>query len=70
MVWTESVFGADVPKVRYGYATDFVGITRDRRGFAKWPAGDGFISPWREGDQLYLFTGKQLHVMKLPVESK
>ncbi len=70
VVWTESVFGADVPRVRYGYTTDFVGITRDRRGFAKWSAGDGFISPWREGDQLYLFTGKQLHVMKLPVGSK
>ena len=28
---------------------------------------DGLITPWREGDKLYLFAGPQIHVMDLPV---
>ena len=40
---------------------------RIRRGFAKWPGGDGLISTWRVDDKLYLFAAKYLHVMKLPV---
>ena len=28
---------------------------------------DGLITPWREGDKLYLFAGTQIHVMDLPV---
>jgi hypothetical protein len=67
VVWTESKLGADVPKVRYGSTTDFKTIHPDPRGFAKWPAGDGFISPWREGNLLYLFAGQHMHVMRLPV---
>ena len=66
VVWSESRIGADVPKMRYGYTTDFVTITPDKRGYAKWPAGDGLISPWRVKDKLYLFAGKYLHVMQLP----
>ena len=67
LVWTESPAAGDVPQPRYGYTTDFIKVVRDPRGHAKWPAGDGLISAWREGARLYLFTGKELHVMKLPV---
>jgi hypothetical protein len=67
VVWAESRKGADVPKMRYGYTTDFIKIIPDRRGFAKWPGGDGLISTWRVDDKLYLFAAKYLHVMKLPV---
>jgi hypothetical protein len=67
VVWAESRKGADVPRMRYGYTTDFVKITPDPRGFANWPGGDGLISTWRVDDKLYLFAAKYLHVMKLPV---
>ena len=67
LVWTESPAAGDVPQPRYGYTTDFIKVVRDPRGHAKWPAGDGLISAWREGNRLYLFAGKELHVMKLPV---
>lgn len=68
VVWSESRIGADVPKMRYGYTADFVTIIPDRRGYAKWPAGDGLISPWRVGNKLYLFAAKYLHVMQLPID--
>lgn len=67
VVWAESRKGADVPKMKYGYTTDFIKIVPDPRGFAKWPGGDGLISTWRVDDKLYLFAAKYLHVMKLPV---
>ncbi len=67
LVWTESPAAGDVPQPHYGYTTDFIKVVRDPRGHAKWPAGDGLISAWREGARLYLFAGKELHVMKLPV---
>ena len=67
VVWAESRKGADVPKMRYGYTTDFIKIMPDSRGFAKWSGGDGLISTWRVDDKLYLFAAKYLHVMKLPV---
>ena len=70
VVWSESKLGADVPKVRYGVTSDFVLIRPDPRGFAEWPAGDGSISPWREGKYLYLFSGKYVHVMRLPVAKR
>ncbi len=54
-------------KVMYGRTRDFRSVVRDPRGYAKWRIGDGLISPWREGDRLYLFAGKQLHVLTLPV---
>ena len=67
LVWTESPAAGDVPQPCYGYTTDFIKVVRDPRGHAKWPAGDGLISAWREGPRLYLFAGKDLHIMKLPV---
>jgi len=57
-----------VPNVVYGYTTDFVNIRCDPRGFASWKPGDGLVSPWREGNKLYLFAEKYLHVMDLPVQ--
>jgi len=69
VVWAESRKAADVPRILYGYTTDFVKIVADRRGFATWPGGDGLISTWRVDDKLYLFAAKSLHVMKLPVAS-
>ena len=67
LVWTESPAAGDVPEPHYGYTTDFVKIRRDRRGYAKWPAGDGQIRAWREGNRLYLFTEKHVHTMRLRV---
>ena len=67
VVWTESPAAGDVPQPRYGYTTDFVRIRRDRRGYAGWPAGDGHIRAWREGNRLYLFTDKYVHTLKLRV---
>ena len=66
VVWAESRKGADVPRVRYGYTNDFITIKPDPRGFAEYSGGDGLISPWREGDKLYLFAAKKLHVLKIP----
>lgn len=71
VVWGESPAEADVPKVTYGYTTDFIKVQRDARGYANWKmAVDGPISPWREGNRLYLFSGKHVQVMILPVLSK
>jgi hypothetical protein len=68
LVWGESPADADAPKITYGYTTDFIHVRRDPRGPANWgPVSDGLISPWREGNKLYLFSGKQVHVMLLPV---
>ena len=58
------------PKVIYGRTKDFRNVDRDPRGYANWPMGDGLVSPWREGNRLYLFAGKQLHVMELPIEEE
>ena len=70
LVWGESPKSPDIPKVMYGYTTDFVHVKRDPRGYAKWTGGDGLISPWREKNKLYLFAGKQVHVIILPVSSR
>ena len=71
LVWGESPAEADAPKVTYGYTTDFARVQRDPRGYANWEiAADGPISPWREGNRLYLFSGKHVQVMTLPVSSK
>jgi hypothetical protein len=71
LVWGESPAEADVPRVMYGYTSDFVTLRRDPRGFAKWRlAADGMVSPWREKNRLYLFSGKHLQVMELPVPSR
>ena len=68
LCWSESnPIRTAVANIVYGYTSDFRTVTRDKRGYAHWPIGDGLISPWREGGQLYLFAGKYLHVMNLPV---
>ncbi len=68
VAWQEShPFDGD-PRLIFGETTDFVSITRDPRGHAKWKGDDGAISAWREGDRLFLFSGKHLHQMKLPVK--
>ena len=53
----------------YGKTADFKTLERDARGYAKWPAVDldGLISPWREGDHLFLFAGKYVQMVALPV---
>jgi hypothetical protein len=37
------------------------------RGFANWKGPDGLVSPWREGNRLYLFSAKHLHEIALMV---
>ena len=58
------------PHVIYSKTTDFRTFERDARGYANWRGADGLASPWREGDKLYLFVGKYVHVMALPVSSR
>jgi len=70
VAWSESPAAGDVPAVIYGRTTDFLHITRDPRGHVRWPAGDGQIGAWREGNRLYLFAGKHLHVLELPVTER
>jgi len=65
--WSESAPYDGGPKIIYGRTRDFKTVVPDPRGYANWPAGDGLISPWREGQHLYLFVGQNLHVMTLPV---
>ena len=55
------------PHVIYSTTTDFKSFKRDPRGYAKWKGPDGLVSPWREGNRLYLFAGKHLHEIALPV---
>ena len=55
------------PHVIYSTTTDFKIFQRDSRGYAKWKGPDGLVSPWREGNRLYLFAGKHLHEIALPV---
>ena len=58
------------PRVIYSTTTDFKTFQRDPRGYAHWPGPDGLVSPWREGNRLYLFAGNQLHELALPVRKK
>ena len=70
LAWQESQpFDSD-PRLIYGYTTDFHKIRRDERGYVPWKGNDGAVSAWREGNRLYLFAGKFLHEMKLPVRKK
>ena len=56
------------PNTIYSTTTDFITFERDPRGYADWGVGeDGIVSAWREGDDLYLFTGKYVLEMLLPV---
>lgn len=67
VAWQEShPFDGDA-RLIYGYTTDFKTVTRDPRGHVHWKGSDGGISAWREGDRLYLFGGKFLHEMRLPM---
>jgi hypothetical protein len=51
----------------YGRTRDFKRVVRDPRGYARWPTPDGLVTAWREKDKLYLFAGKHVHLMRLPV---
>lgn len=70
LCWSESHLYDGGAGIIYGRTKDFRTVTRDGRGYARWPMADGLISPWREGNRLYLFAGKYLHVMELPVGSE
>ncbi|MBX0311556.1 MAG: hypothetical protein JHC31_07220 [Sulfurihydrogenibium sp.] len=68
LCWSESRYYDKDPRIIYGKTSDFKHIKRDKRGYAKFiPKYDGIITPWREGKYLYLFTGKELLTMELPV---
>lgn len=67
LCWSESAPYDGGSRIIYGRTRDFRMVARDARGYARWPIGDGLISPWREGGNLYLFAGKYVHVMTLPV---
>jgi len=56
------------PHVIYSKTTDFKTFQRDSRGYANWGTGDGGpVNVRREGDSLYLFSGKFVHTMTLSV---
>ncbi len=70
VAWQEShPFDGD-PRLIFGYTSDFVTIKRDPRGHVRWKGSDGSVSAWREGDLLYLFSGKSVHEIRLPIKSK
>lgn len=69
--WSEKTvpFHPEV-RVMYGKTADFKTLERDVRGYASWPPAvdlDGLISPWRAGDRLFLFAGKYIQMIELPV---
>lgn len=66
VAWSEHA----IPHVIYSTTTDFQTFKRDPRGYAKWQGPDGLVSPWREGNRLYLFAGHQVHELALPVRTK
>ena len=57
------------PQVIYSTTTDFKTFERDSRGYANWGGTDGLVCARREGDRLYLFAGKNVHEMPLPVSN-
>lgn len=65
--WSESMPYDGGPLAMYGRTRDFRTFEPDARGFAHWPIGDGLVSPWRKGDRLFLFAGKFVHELVLPV---
>ncbi len=67
LAWEESHHFDGDARLIFGTTTDFKKVTRDPRGHVKWEGSDGPISAWREGDRLYLFSGKFVHEMKLAV---
>jgi hypothetical protein len=67
VAWLEShYFDGDV-RLIYGYTTDFKTVTRDPRGHVQFAGDDGPVGAWRENDRLYLFSGKFVHEMVLPL---
>ena len=70
LCWSESQPYDGGPRIVYGRTRDFRTVVRDPRGSARWQMGDGLVSPWREGDRLYLFAGRYIHVMDLPVRKR
>ena len=70
VAWQESQpFDGD-PRLIYGYTSDFKSITRDPRGHVRWKGSDGSISAWREADRLFLFSGKHVHEIRLPIKPR
>ena len=62
VAWSENSH----PQIIYSKTTDFKTFERDSRGYAVWGTGDdGIVSVRREGDMLYLFSGKHVHTMDL-----
>ena len=56
------------PHIIYSKTTDFISFERDPRGYADWGIGDdGIVSAYRQGDTLYLFSGKNVYTMPLDV---
>ena len=54
------------PHIIYSTTTDFITFERDSRGYADWGTGDGGITNvHREGDTLYMFSGKNVYEMDL-----
>ena len=70
VAWQESVHFDGDARLIYGYTTDFETVQRDPRGHVNWRGAHGGISAWREGDRLYLFAGKLVHELKLPVAER
>ena len=65
VAWSETDGTASII---YSTTTDFKTFERDPRGYALWgDHQDGIVSAFREGEQLYLFTGKSVHTMNLAV---
>jgi hypothetical protein len=67
VAWEESHYFDGDARLIYGYTTDFKTVTRDPRGHVQFAGSDGPVSAWREGDRLYLFSGKFVHEMVLPL---
>ena len=65
VAWSESKYYDSDPRIIYNVTTDFREFERDSRGYAEWLPSDGLVSPWREGDKLYLFTGKNIYIFNL-----
>lgn len=68
VAWHESVHFDGDARLIYGYTTNFKSIKRDARGHVKWKGADGAISVRREENRLYLFAGKFVHELKLPLD--
>jgi hypothetical protein len=68
LCWAESNLYDAAPRHIYGKTSDFKKVEQDKRGYADWPVDDGAVAAWREGNKLYLFSGKFVHIMQLPVK--